>query len=203
MQFDPLTLPWQDGYKLLTGAIVPRPIAFVSTKSTTGVYNLAAFSFFTAASANPLAVMFTPMRRSDGSRKDTHTNIVATGEFVVNVVTDELVLPMNETAPEFPPDVDEFLHSGLTPVEGVRVSVPRVLESPISLECTLLETVDVGDGPGSATVVIGKVVYIHVRDDLLADYKISTAALRPVARLAGHAYTRVHEGTIFELVRKS
>lgn len=203
MQFDPAALPWQDGYKLLTGAIVPRPIAFVSSMSADGVANLAAFSFFTAASANPLAVMFTPMRRKDGSRKDTYNNIVATREFVVNVVTDELVTPMNETAPEFPPEVDEFVQSGLTPVASTRVMVPRVQESPIALECTLLHTVDVGDGPGSASVVIGQVVYIHVRDDLVQDYKIETAQLHPVARLAGHMYTRVHAGTVFELIRKT
>ncbi|MCY0901412.1 MAG: flavin reductase family protein [Firmicutes bacterium] len=202
MQFDPSAMPWQEGYQLMTGAIVPRPIAFVSTMSESGVLNLAAFSFFTAASANPLAVAFTPMRRQDGTRKDTYMNIMATRQFVVNVVTDAIVAPMNETSPEFAPDVDEFAVSGLTPSPSVRVKPPLVKESPISLECELLQSVDIGEGPGSASLVVGKVVYIHVRDDLLDGLRIDTASLRPVARLAGHLYTKVDADTIFELVRK-
>lgn len=203
MQFDPTTLKWQDGYKLLTGAIVPRPIAFVSSISSTGVYNLAAFSFFTAVCANPLAIGFTPMRRMDGSKKDTFNNIMETKQFVVHVVTDAIVEAMNETAPEFPADTDEFSVSHLTPIKSTKVNVPRVKESPIALECELWQTVELGDGgPGSSSLVIGKVVQIHVADELVEDMKIDTAALHPVARLAGHHYTRVNSQTIFELVRK-
>ncbi len=115
MIVDPQRESAADVYKLMTAVIVPRPIAFVSTVNTSGQRNLAPFSFFTAVSANPPVICFSPMvRGTDGKTKDTLNNIRATGEFVVNLVSEDLGERMNLTSPEFPPEVDEFDRAGLT-----------------------------------------------------------------------------------------
>src|SRR5215212_2283876 len=122
-------------YKLMVGAIVPRPIAFVSTISLGGIRNLAPFSFFTAISANPPVICFSPMvRGSDGLQKDTLRNISETGQFVVNIVSEEFVEKMNICSAEFPPDVDEWEKSGLTAIPSECVAPPRVKESRFHME---------------------------------------------------------------------
>src|SRR5215470_13794638 len=134
---------YRDIYKLMVGVIVPRPIAFVSTISADGIRNLAPFSFFTGISANPPVICFSPMiRGSDGARKDTLRNIEVTKEFVVNVVSEGFAEKMNICSAEFPPEVDEFEMSGLTPVPSDLVKPPRVKESCINLECRLVQIVD-------------------------------------------------------------
>lgn len=198
---DPAQNANQDNYKLIIGSIVPRPIAFVSTVSSDGLPNLAPFSFFTGVCSNPPTVLFCPMvRGSDGNKKDTLLNIEETGEFVVNVVSEDIVEAMNLTAAEFPHGVNEFEESGLTPVPSLIVKPPRVLESPISMECKLQQVVYVGDGSlGSGSVVLGTVVRFHVRADLYESGRISTTDLKPVARLAGSAYCPVRD--VFEIQR--
>src|SRR5690242_12726842 len=144
MVIDPTSAGASDVYKLMVGLIVPRPIAFVSTVDRAGLRNLAAFSFFTAVSANPPVIAFSPMvRGSDGNRKDTLQNIEATQEFVVNVVSEDFVTKMNLTAPEYPPEVDEFVVSRLTPLPSDLVGPPRVAESRASMECRLVQVVHV------------------------------------------------------------
>ncbi len=191
-----------ENYKLLTGAIVPRPIAFVSTVSANGVLNLAPFSFFTGITSQPPTVCFAPGRYADtGGKKDTLQNIEATKEFVVNIVTESIAHEMNVTATEFPEEVDEFEVTGLTPAESRVVKPPRVLESPINFECKLEQIVQVGpEGPGGGALVIGRVVLFHVQDDLIdARKRIDHARLQPVGRLAGMSYTKL--GEQFALVR--
>jgi flavin reductase (DIM6/NTAB) family NADH-FMN oxidoreductase RutF len=198
---DPAQNANQDNYKLIIGSIVPRPIAFVSTMSKKGLLNLAPFSFFTGVCSNPPTVLFCPMvRGSDGQKKDTLINVEETGEFVVNVVSEDIVEAMNLTAAEFPPGVDEFEQAGLTPMPSLIVKPPRVLESPVSMECKLQQVVYVGDGSlGSGSVVLGTIVRFHVRADLYESGRISTAGLKPVARLAGSAYCPVRD--VFEIQR--
>ena len=198
---DPAQNTNQDNYKLLLGSIVPRPIAFVSTQSSAGQLNLAPFSFFNAVCSNPPTVLFCPMvRGTDGAKKDTLINIEETGEYVVNIVNEAIVARMNQTSAEFPYGVDEFKESGLTPAPSAVVKPPRVLESPLSMECKLQQIIPVGDGSaGSGFVVLGTVVRFHVREDLYSEGRINTTALQPVARLAGSAYCPVRE--IFELER--
>lgn len=191
MEISPDELEWRDNYKLLTGAIVPRPIGFVSTVSQSGIRNLAAFSFFNGVCPKPLVISFAPMNRSGGEKKDTLRNIEETRQFVVNVVTEDIVLKMNETAPEFPPDVDEFAVSGLTPAPSAIVKPPRVLESPINMECELLQVIQISELPGSGSLVLGKVVHMHIADELYFDGKIDGQMLKPVARLAGDEYCKV------------
>lgn len=203
MIIDPATLDLRGAYKLLIGSILPRPIAWVSTVDAENRPNLAPFSFFTGVAAAPPVVCFAPMRRfADGAEKDTLRNVRATGEFVVNLVDEDTVARANETAREFAPGVSEFAEAGLTPVPCEAVKAPRVAESPVSLECRLLQIVEVGaDGAGGGALVLGEVLRFHIRDDLLHDGRIDTGALRPVGRLAGSEYTTL--GRRFELERKT
>jgi flavin reductase (DIM6/NTAB) family NADH-FMN oxidoreductase RutF len=182
---------YRDIYKLMVGVIVPRPIAFVSTISDAGIRNLAPFSFFTGISANPPVICFSPMiRGSDGSRKDTRRNIEAVKEFVVNVVSEEFAEQMNICSAEFPPEVDEFEMSGLTPVASDLVKPPRVKESHINMECRLLQIVDVSTKPLGGSIVLGEVLRFHVNDALFDNYKIDPDKLHAIGRMGGPTYVR-------------
>jgi flavin reductase (DIM6/NTAB) family NADH-FMN oxidoreductase RutF len=188
---DPKATGWLDTYKLLIGAIVPRPIAFVSTLSREGIPNLAPFSFFTGVSANPPVICFCPMRRSGLlAHKDTLHNIAITREFVVNIVSEEFAHKMNITSAEFPPEVDEFEAAGLTPIPSDLVKPPRVKESHVHMECKLYLLVEVGGVEGSGNVVLGEVVRFHVDDRYFNNFKIDPDQLRPVGRMGGATYTR-------------
>jgi len=190
---------YRDIYKLMVGVIVPRPIAFVSTISADGVRNLAPFSFFTGISANPPVICFSPMIRGDGSRKDTLRNIEAVKEFVVNVVSEEFATQMNICSAEFPPDVDEFEMSGLTPIASDLVKPPRVKESHINLECRLLQILDVSAKPLGGSIVLGEVLRFHIDDALFENFKIDAGKLHSIGRMGGPTYTRTTDR--FDMVR--
>ncbi len=201
IKLNPSELSPKDKYKLLIGCIVPRPIAFVSTRSKAGVSNLAPYSFFNGVASNPPSVVIaTTVRGSDGEQKDTYLNIKDTGEFVVNVVTEDIVQQVNQTSAEYDRGVSEFEKTGLTEAESIIIKPPRVLESPINMECKLTQLVPVGDGgQGSSTLIIGEIVYFHIREDLYQDGRIDIEKLKPVGRLAGFSYTPVRE--TFEIPR--
>ena len=193
-------IPFQDRYKLLIGSIVPRPIGFVSTISPDGIYNLAPFSFFNGVCSEPMTVLFCPViRGSDGKEKDTLKNIKATKEFVVNIVSEEFAEKMNQCSAEYPPNVDEFKESGLTPEKSEVIKPPLVKEAKVNMECKLIQLVEIGNKPGGGTVVIGEVVYFHASEDVYQDGKIILSKLKPVARLGGTDYARVTD--IFSLPR--
>lgn len=202
MQVEPGSLQWQDAYKLMIGSIVPRPIAFVSTIDDQGVANLAPFSFFTAICPDPMMVCFSPMRRgSDGAIKDTLNNIMQTREFVINIVGERVAIPMNDSAIEFSSEVDEFDAVGLTKRSSRIVKPPLVEECAIQFECVLEQILEFGQHPGSGSLVIGRVVLIHVDDDLYEDGKIDISKLQPIGRMAGAVFTRASSDT-FVLERK-
>jgi flavin reductase (DIM6/NTAB) family NADH-FMN oxidoreductase RutF len=180
-------------YQLMIGAIVPRPIAFVSTANADGVPNLAPFSFFTAASANPPVVCFCPMVRGNGTTKDTLNNIRETKEFVVNVVPEAIAQQMNLCSGEYPPDVDEFTVSGLTTVASESVCPPRVLESPVQMECRLVQIVEISDKPLGGSMVFGEIVRMHVADGIVDGYKINPDRLNAIGRMGGPTYIRTHD----------
>jgi len=178
-------------YKLMTGLIVPRPIAFVSTVDASGSRNLAPFSFFMAISADPPSLCFAPMTRgSAATQKDTLRNIAVTGEFVVNVVSEEFAARMNVCSAEFPPEVDEFEASGLTPAASDLVKPPRVAESPAAMECRLLQIVHVSRLPLGASLVIGEILRFHVSDEIIHDYRIDPDRWHPIGRMGGPTYSR-------------
>jgi flavin reductase (DIM6/NTAB) family NADH-FMN oxidoreductase RutF len=174
-------------------------IAFVSTIDADGRRNLAPFSFFTGISANPPAICFAPMVRSDGSHKDTLRNIEATREFAVNVVSEEIAQQMNACAPDFPPEEDEFAISGLTPIASDLIRPPRVGESKVSMECRLLQIVTVSEKPLGGSLVIGEVLRFHVAEELVDRFRIDFDKLRAIGRMAGPEYLKTTER--FAMVR--
>lgn len=186
-------------YKLLIGSITPRPIAFVSTVSPDGVYNLSPFSFFTAISANPPVIGFSPMVNFNESKRDSRANIEARGDFVVNIVSEPLVEKMNATAVDVPPEVDEFALAGLTPATSEVVQSPRVDEARFSMECQLLQVVDVSQEILGGAFVIGRIVRFHIDDELFDNYRIDPDGLATVGRMGGNYYVRTRDR--FELSR--
>lgn len=203
MEIDPAGLDQREVYKLLIGCVAPRPIAWVSTVDGQGRRNLAPFSFFNVVGSSPPALSVSINYTADrpSGRKDTLRNILDTGEFVVNIVTEATAGAMNETATDYPEAFDEFAEAGLTPAPSRTVRPPRVGESPVSFECALHTALPVGSGPGSGTLVVGLIRHIAVSDGVVDErYHIDLGRLRPVARLAGSSYAYVRE--TFELVRK-
>ncbi|MDH5634061.1 MAG: flavin reductase family protein [Gammaproteobacteria bacterium] len=194
MIIDPDQLDTTSVYKLLTGAVVPRPIAWVSSRSGDGILNLAPYSFFNVASRKPpmLSISIGPRTGGEDYAKDTLTNIRETGEFVINMVSLKLANAMHETSINHAPDVDEFERSGVTPADCEVVSAPRVAESLISMECTLEHELQLG----TDVLIIGRMHRYHVRDELINNGRIDQAALDPLARMAGN-FTRI--GKLFDL----
>ena len=192
MIFDPSEIPFQETHKLMIGSIIPRPIAFVSTRSKDGKNNVAPFSYFNGVCSKPPTIMFAPARRGwDGEEKDTLINIRDTEEFVVNIVSESFAEKMVMCATDFDSDVDEFEISGLTPTNSQKIKPPRVEEAKISFECKLNQIVEIGDGTaGSGFVVIGTIVLFHIDDVIYDNGRILTDKLEPLGRLAGNWYTR-------------
>ena len=172
-------------YPLLNSVVVPRPIAWVSTRSATGVDNLAPHSFFTISSVQPPVVQFTSV-----GGKDSLRNALATGEFVVSFCPEELFEQVNLTGTDFPPDTSEFDAVGLTREPSVRVAPPRVAESPVALECRVVGTHEFG---GDSTVVFGEVVWISIDERVLRDGRPEVRLLKPLARLGANEWSTIGE----------
>lgn len=184
----------------MIGAIVPRPIAFVSSMDAEGIGNLAPFSFFTGCSSNPPVVCFcTTVRQGPVPLKDTLRNIQATGEFVVNVVSEEFAEQMNACSAEVAPGIDEFDLSGLTRLPSELVSPPRVAESHVQMECRLRQVITVSENVGGGYLVLGDVLLFHVDEAVLDGDKIDPDRLLAIGRMGGPSYTRTRDR--FDLIR--
>ena len=200
MTVDPCSTDYPSVYKLLIGSVVPRPIAFVSTLNTEGGFNVAPFSFFTVASSNPPVLVFTVGNRATPDpRKDTLRNITTAREFVVNIVSEEFGDKMNLCAGDYPPEVDEFQISGLTPIPSDLVKAPRVSESPINMECRLLYTISMSGLVNGGNLVLGEVVRFHIDDACFSNYRIDQDKLAAIGRMAGNSYTRTKDR--FDMIR--
>ena len=202
VEFDPAKMAGIQIYKILSGCIVPRPIGWISTASKDGTFNAAPFSFFNGLSHLPPLVCFSASVHFNvnNRRKDTVTNVIDTNEFVFNVVNEDMVAAQGICSDPFPPEVDEFSVAKLTAVASKIVKAPRIAESPVNFECVV---VSVQPLPESVyTLVIGRVVYMHVRKDLLGDDgRIDFKGLAAVGRMAGDSYTRTRD--VFTLERDS
>lgn len=199
MILDPEAMSASAVYHTLVSAIVPRPIAWVSTISNDGIPNLAPFSFFSGVTASPPSIMFSPVNRPDGSSKDTVLNIRANGQFVVNVVPFALAEQMNLTSAEFANGISEFEAAKLTPNKSDKVAPPWVKESPIQLECEVIQIVEVGQGSLAANIVIGKILLVRVADQITTNDRIDADKLDAIGRMGGRSYCRTLEQ--FELER--
>ena len=189
MEIDAATLDRASAYKLMTGSIVPRPVAWVTTRSAQGVVNAAPYSAYTLISPDPPLVLFNSSKR-DGD-KDSARNIRATKEFVINVANEELVVQMHNCSARLPPEVSEPAEFGIDLVDSVLVAAPRIKASPICFECRLVQMFDIGNEPHS--VIIGQIVHFYVADHLYRNGRIDQENLRPIARVGGPTYARLGE----------
>ena len=201
MRFISSETPNSTLYKLLTGTVIPRPIGWISTIDENGVNNLAPFSFFNAVGEDPPHVMFSTVRTGN-KNKDTLNNVLANKQFVVNLVTEDLVEQMNKCSAPLPPDADEFEHAGLESIASDFVIPKRVKEAKVHFECEMVHHYFLeGHQDGVACIVIGKVVCMHVMDEILMERnRINLDLYKPVARLAGSNYAKL--GEMFTIKRE-
>ncbi len=201
MKIDPTGLRARDAYRLFVSIVTPRPIAWVSTVDKSGINNLAPFSMYTLLSSMPAVVGFGVGRYRDGRKKDTLRNIEATREFVISVVNEEVAEAMNVTSAPFPQEVSEFDKAGLTPVRSEVVAPARVGQSPISMECRMLQILEFGKEPMVSSFVIGEILLVHVKDELWDNGAVDSTRLRAVGRLGGGTDLYCRTGDTFELKR--
>jgi flavin reductase (DIM6/NTAB) family NADH-FMN oxidoreductase RutF len=190
LEIDPTEMGAGSFYSLLNSVVLPRPIAWVSTRSHAGVDNLAPHSFFTVSSVDPPIVQFTSV-----GRKDSLNNVEQTREFVVCLTPARLLEQVNATATDFPPEISEFDAVGLEREPSERVAPPRVASSPVALECKLHASI----GFGASTVVMGRVVHAAVSEEVMRDGRPAVDLLRPTSRLGGNEWADV--GRITEITR--
>ncbi len=201
MELDPAAITQAERYKLLIGCVVPRPIAFVSTVSPDGgSLNIAPFSFFNGVGSNPLTLLFCPANKPDGTEKDTLRNCKpvaegGTAQFVVNLATESYVRQVAAAAEPLPYGQSEFELIGLKHVPSRVVKPPRVADSPAAFECETVQVVRTNPGaPAAGNIVIGRVVHIYVRDDLINErFHIDPAKLAAVGRMGGLGYARTRD----------
>ena len=193
--FNTIDLTKEQSYKLLNGAIVPRPIAWVSTVSEEGIHNLAPFSWFNAVAVQPPTVAFSVgLDDLDRGFKDTYVNLTASGECVVNIVSAAAASAMNVCGTAFDPATDEFVEAGVTPIASELVRPMRVQESPVQLECKLHQVVTLENEKGRNDLMICSVLRIHVNESVyLGDYKIDPDKLQAVGRMGGTVFARTRE----------
>lgn len=198
MDFDTNELSPKQIYKLMTSIIVPRPIAWISTISKDGIYNLAPFSYFTGVSSDPPLLMVSVGSKEKGIKKDTWQNIHETDQFVVNMVTKELVDKMNISSVAFDREINEFEKAGLTPKKADIVKAPLVAESPVNIECEKFQILEIGN----MGIIFGKVLKIHVKDEILNEKGyVDTTKLEIVGRLGGANYCIISKENTFEVRR--
>ena len=193
-------LAYRELYNIVLSSVGPRPIAWVSTLGKSGQPNLAPFSFFNCVCMDPPLLAFAPGLRAakkegrvDGVPKDTLRNVRETKEFVVNVVTYDLLQQMNITSGEYDSSVNEFELARLTPQPSKVVRPPRVRESPVSFECTLHQILDFSNAPTSSSLVIGRIVAVHIDDAHIKDGRIDRDSLDLIGRMGGMQYSRTTE----------
>ncbi len=203
MKIDPNTLTQQDASHLLTDIVVPRPIAWVSTVDQRGTFNLAPFSAYGMVSTQPMVIGFCVSTYRDGRKKDTIRNVEAMREFVVNVVTEELAQAMNITSAPYASDVSEFNEARLTPHKADLVKAPLVADSPVSMECRVIQILEFGKAPAISSFILGEVLRVHIRDEYYDSHKNRVVGLRAIGRLGGEQDLYCRGQDTFEMRRPS
>jgi flavin reductase (DIM6/NTAB) family NADH-FMN oxidoreductase RutF len=204
MLFDFGKIPPREGYKLLVSTVTPRPIAWITSLNAHGHLNAAPFSFFNVFAGDPAVVGIGIGSHEPGRAKDTRKNIAATKEFVVNLVSEDTAEAMNITAIEFEAEVNEIDEAELETAPSVHVKPPRIVASPVSMECKLMQIVDLGEHNG---LVLGHVLAMHVRDDLVLDpakHYIDTPNLKTIGRMHGAGwYARTSDRFLMERIPRA
>ncbi len=197
----PSEIPIPKLHHYLLGAVGPRPIAFASTIDKDGNRNLAPFSFFNVFSANPPILIFSPSRSGrTGETKHTHDNVKEVAEVVINIVNYSMVHQMSLASSPYPKGVDEFTKSGFTPIESLTIKPWRVKESPVQIECEVIEVKELGELGGAGNLIICKVKCIHIDEAILdANEEIDQTKIDQVARMGGNWYCRAHGEALFEV----
>ncbi len=187
-------------YQMLVGLVAPRPIAWVTTLSQSGVINLAPFSFFNAFGANPPVVVFSPTLKRDGGKKDTLINIESNGEFVINASTEKHAELINKSSRMLLPDESEVELIGQKTSPSIKVKPPRLADVPFALECKLMQVIPIGNGAISANLIIGEIVTMHIDDAVLdAKGQPDPRKIKAIARLGGEFWCRTQD--LFQLER--
>jgi flavin reductase (DIM6/NTAB) family NADH-FMN oxidoreductase RutF len=190
MRIDPAYLDPETAYRLITGVVVPRPIAWVTSLSATGVLNLAPFSAFMFVAPKP-PMLAISVGRKGNIYKDTAQNILNNEEYVIHIADSSLMNAVHESSTEHPSDVSEVDELGLATLPGERIKVPRLAAAPIAMECRFRQCLEFGET--RSRLIVGEVLVFHIRDGLLNNGKIETEALDPIARIAGPRYARLGE----------
>lgn len=189
--FDFAKLTPRERYKLLIGAVVPRPIALVTTVDAQGIVNAAPFSFFNCLSADPAIMALGVEYRPTGPQKDTGRNVRETLSFTINIVSDALLEGMNICAVPFAPGIDELAQAGLTAMPGVKVPCPWIGQAPAAFECRHHTTLGIGS---SREIILGEVVYAHFRADTIDErLHVDPVALDAIGRMGGHGYATTRD----------
>jgi flavin reductase (DIM6/NTAB) family NADH-FMN oxidoreductase RutF len=201
MTIDPKQVHFSKMHGYLLGAVTPRPIAFASTVDKDGNVNLSPFSFFNCFGANPPILIFSPARRGkDNTTKHTFENVKEVSEVVINVVNYGMVQQASLSSTDFPKGVNEFVKAGFTEVKSTLVKPPRVAESPVSMECKVLQIIETGDQGAAGNLVICEILLMHVKEEILdAEGRIDPWKLDAVARLGQDYYCRVQGDMIFKV----
>jgi len=196
MFLDPASLSARELSRLVISSVIPRPIALVTSVSEDGIVNAAPFSFFNAVASSPPILMIS-VDRKNGERKDTARNILHSKEFVVHIVNEAIADRMNITSANVPGTESEVLLAGFTLTGSVKIGTPRIVESPLHMECRFLHHVELGTSP--TDILFGEVVAFHVRDEIYRDGKVDPVLLKAVGRLGGIQYCKTRD--IFEMSR--
>ena len=196
---DPKQLSVPEFHSYMLGAVAPRPVAFASTVDKEGNVNLSPFSFFNAFGSNPPILIFSPARRvRDNTTKHTLQNVEEVDEVVINIVNYDIVQQMSLSSTEYEKGVNEFIKSGLTPVESERVRPPRVAEAPAAFECKVKQIIPTGTEGGAANLIICEVLLMHVKENIMdKEGKIDPFKLDAVARMGGDWYCRAQGDALF------
>ncbi len=193
MKIDPGKLDFRERHHLFSSTMVPRPVLLISTIGETGIPNVAPFSSVVTVSVQPSLRGFEVSTRRDGSVKDTLRNIWFTKDFVINTVHESMGEAMNIASGDYPPEVSEFKESGLTPVKADIVKSPMVGESPVNIECKVVQILEFGKFPRISRFIIGEVVLVHVKDEYIVNGEIDKMKLKPIGRLGGELFCRTQD----------